>query len=80
MRRGEVFKLKWEDVDFDRGFIHIRQPKGGKDQSIPLNRVAREVLQAHDRISDFVFPGAVEGNAPGCLNASRPSESEPPAP
>jgi integrase len=21
MRRGELFKLKWQDVDFDRGFI-----------------------------------------------------------
>jgi integrase len=61
MRRGELFKLKWKDVDFDRGFIHIRRPKGGKDQSIPLNRVAREVLEAHDRISEFVFPGRGSG-------------------
>ncbi len=28
MRRGELFKLQWDDVDFDRGFIHIRQPQG----------------------------------------------------
>ena len=21
MRRGELFKLRWDDVDFDRGFI-----------------------------------------------------------
>jgi hypothetical protein len=37
MRRGELFKLKWGDVDFDRGFITIRDPKGVKDQMIPLN-------------------------------------------
>jgi integrase len=38
LRRGEVFKLVWDDIDFDRGFIHIRHnPKGGKDQTIPMN-------------------------------------------
>jgi integrase len=58
MRRGELFKLRWEDVDFDRGFIHIRGPKGGKDQAIPLNEAAREVLQNHPQSdSPYVFPG-----------------------
>ncbi len=45
MRRGELFKLRWDDIDFDRGFIHIRDPKGGKDQTIPLNQAARQVLE-----------------------------------
>ena len=59
MRRGELFKLKWDDIDFDRGFIHLRDPKGGKDQIIPLNQAAREVLESHPRDDDspFVFPG-----------------------
>jgi integrase len=58
MRRGELFKLQWQDVDFDRGFIHIRTPKGGKDQTIPLNQAAREVLEHHPKSdSPFVFPG-----------------------
>jgi len=58
MRRGELFKLKWDDVDFDRGFIYIRDPKGSRDQVIPLNKAAEEVLQNHPRTgSPFVFPG-----------------------
>ncbi len=58
MRRGELFRLQWQDVDFDRGFIHIRQPKGGQDQKIPLNQAARELLAANPRIgSPYVFPG-----------------------
>jgi integrase len=59
MRRGELFKLRWDDIDFDRGFIHLRDPKGGKDQVIPLNQAAREVLESHPRDDDspFVFPG-----------------------
>ena len=58
MRRGEVLKLKWEDVDFDRRFINIRDPKGGPDQKIPLNDAARNVLESHPREdSPYVFPG-----------------------
>jgi integrase len=58
MRRGELFRLKWDDVDFERGFIHIRDPKGGQDQKIPLNGKARELLQSHPRTdSPYVFPG-----------------------
>jgi integrase len=57
MRRGELFKLKWQDVDFDRGFIRIVGPKGGQDQTIPLNAAARKVLESHPRISEYVFPG-----------------------
>lgn len=58
MRRGELFKLQWADIDFDKGFIHIRWPKGAKDQTIPLNESARAVLLGHVRTgSAYVFPG-----------------------
>jgi integrase len=58
MRRGELFRLQWQDVDFERGFIHIRTPKGGQDQKIPLNQTARELLETHPRTgSPYVFPG-----------------------
>ena len=58
MRRGEMFKLKWKDVDFERGFLHIRDPKGGPDQKIPLNEPAKKLLKSHEKTgSKFVFPG-----------------------
>jgi integrase len=58
MRRGELFRLKWKHVDFDRGFITIRNPKGGKSQKIPLNDGARETLLNHIKTdSPYVFPG-----------------------
>jgi len=58
LRRGELFRLKWADVDFHRAQIHIRDPKGGEDQTIPLNDAAREFLEKHPRTkSEFVFPG-----------------------
>lgn len=55
MRRGELFKLKWADIDFERGFITIRDPKGGVSQKIPLNDQAREVLKNHPETSEHVF-------------------------
>ncbi len=58
MRRGEIFKLQWQDVDFDRNFINIRDPKGHVGTKIPLNPAARELLLNHPRTdSPFVFPG-----------------------
>ncbi|MBN1932310.1 MAG: site-specific integrase [Desulfobacterales bacterium] len=57
MRRGELFKLEWSDIDFNRGFINIHDPKGGRDQSIPLNEAAREILKNHPQTeSPYVFP------------------------
>lgn len=58
MRRGEIFKLKWEHIDFERGFISIVDPKGGIDQKIPLNEIARTLLKSYPRAaSPYVFPG-----------------------
>ena len=58
MRRGELFRLIWNDVDFQRGFITIREPKGGRGQAIPLNENARRVLESHPHTeSEYGFPG-----------------------
>ena len=57
MRRGEMFKLQWDDLDFDRGFIHLRDPKGKVSQKIPLNSAARQVFKDMPRNSIYVFPG-----------------------
>ena len=59
LRRGEMLKLKWSDINFERGFIHIRDPKGGPDQMIPLNSAASGLLECMERNSEFVFPGPI---------------------
>jgi integrase len=62
LRRGEMFKLKWRHIDFERGFLTLRDPKGGPDQIIPLNNSAKELLKNHPREkSPFVFPGRKGG-------------------
>ena len=62
MRRGELLNLKWNDIDFEKGFIFISNPKGGKSISIPLNERARTILLDHTKTdSEYVFPGRYGG-------------------
>lgn len=58
MRKGELIKLKKDDIDSNRGFIWIREPKGGKDISIPLTQDVVNILKSlPENDSDYVFPG-----------------------
>ena len=58
MRRGELFKLKWSNIDYERGFICIEDPKGGLDQKIPINSSVIALLKSHPKSkSPYVFPG-----------------------
>ena len=58
MRKGELFKLKWKDINFIRKNISIKDPKSGLDEIIPLNEMALSVLNNHEKKeSEFVFPG-----------------------
>ena len=66
VRRSEARKLLWADVDIARGFMTLRNPKGGEDQTVNLNDLALELLTNHPRIegNPFVFAG-VHGGARG---------------
>jgi integrase len=59
MRRNEMFKLQWSHIDYHRGFITLVDPKGGRDQQIPLNDPTRKLLKGISRKkgSPYVFPG-----------------------
>jgi integrase len=37
MRRGDLFKLTWERIDFQRGLIYVPNSKTGRDYSVPMN-------------------------------------------
>jgi len=45
IRRGELFKLTWNDVDFDRQFMILRDPKGIANQTLPISEKAINVLK-----------------------------------
>lgn len=55
MRKGELLRLCWNDVDLENGFITIRAPKGGKTTPIPLNTAAHNLLKDHPRMGEHVF-------------------------
>ncbi len=63
MRRGEMLKLKWKHIDFEGKWITLKDPKPGKDQKIPLNSMAENVLLELREIGYFenVFPGRSGG-------------------
>jgi integrase len=51
MRRGELLSLRWANIDFERGLIHVmnsqrEQTKTGRSRSVPMNQVVRAELQA----------------------------------
>lgn len=57
MRRGEIVKLKWSDVDLKRRIATLRDTKNGDDRVIALSSRAVETLQAMPRsIDGRVFP------------------------
>ncbi len=61
MRRGELFNLKWFDVDFARGVIHVRNTKTDRDRVVPMNEDVRQMLERQPKASGYVFPSPRTG-------------------
>ena len=45
LRRGELFRIKREHLDFHHGLITIAGPKGGKDVTVPMSPPVRGLLE-----------------------------------
>lgn len=61
LRIGELLRLKWEDLDFERLLIHIKQGKGKKDRYVPLAKsLLPELFIFMDQSAPslHIFPGA----------------------
>jgi len=56
-RIGEIFSLRWQDVNLDRNLITVFSPKTQKTRPIPINPDARRILEfwALGRKNEFVF-------------------------
>jgi integrase len=66
LRKGEIFGLRWTDVDLMRAQVTVRGDgaKSGQTRYVPLNGEALDVLRSWQRTTDrrgYVFPGRAEG-------------------
>jgi len=61
MRRGEIFSLKWFDVDSVRRLLQIRESKSGKKRLVPMNITVKTLLSELKRKSEYVFPSPKTG-------------------
>lgn len=55
MRRGELLRLTWSDVDLVARLVTVRQSKSGKVRYIPLNAAAVKALRSIQRPEGLVF-------------------------
>jgi integrase len=58
MRMGEILNLKWQEVDFEHGFIRVSKSKNGKARDIPINSYLEETLKGlveSMKIGNYVF-------------------------
>lgn len=75
LRAGELFALRWEDVDTKKRRIEVRRnwthgvlvtPKSGHGRSLPMTPELAAALEALPRRGDLVFPyrkgGYLDGN------------------
>src|SRR5260370_22289652 len=44
MRRGNILRLKWEDVDFARACIYVTNTKSQFNYDVPMNETVKETL------------------------------------
>lgn len=57
MRRGEILSLKWQDIHFESGTIHVSNTKSHRSRQVPMNDKVRAALSSAPRhaTSNFVF-------------------------
>jgi site-specific recombinase XerD len=47
LRVSEVRRIKWQDIDFEREFIHVKQSKGEKERIVFLHKKLKSILEEY---------------------------------
>lgn len=60
LRKGELLKLRWEDVNLADGTLYLQDPKNGESRFAPVNSVALDLLtkmqKKRRRACPWLFP------------------------
>jgi integrase len=57
MRKSELLDLKWEQVNFEQGFITLLDTKNHERRDIPMNETVKATLRGMERQDEYVFSG-----------------------
>lgn len=83
-RRGEIFRMEWEDVSLDNRKIQIRETKTGVPRTVPISKaLLNELVKARKDFGPVVprLPGETwENQADGIIDELREVLAEPAAP
>lgn len=55
MRRGEIFNLRWNNIDNGCGFIELLETKSGKSRRIPISEKLMKIFEVLDKRGEYVF-------------------------
>ena len=55
MRKGELFGLKWEQVNFEQGIITLLDTKNSERRDIPMDDTVKTILKGMERKGNYVF-------------------------
>ncbi len=61
MRKGELDKLRWNDIDFDRGLAMLHETKNGSIRYTPIPEVTMEEVKKYREVGDtLIFQSTVD--------------------
>ena len=67
-RKGELTKLRWNDIDFDRRTAYVATTKNGQPKVLPLTDSVIKELQLFDtKDSSLIFASKVKEDVPYCF-------------
>jgi len=67
-RKGELTKLRWNDIDFDRRTAYVATTKNGQPKVLPLTDSVIKELQLFDtKDNSLIFASKVKEDVPYCF-------------
>ena len=64
-RKGELTKLKWNDIDFERRTAYVSTTKNGQPKVMPLtNEVVKELNRFKDQEPELIFNSEIKTDKP----------------